>query len=68
MIVFSDAAHLQVFASKQRPKRLTLHCSDFTTRDFVVKGAEDLRVDQRVEQLFDVMNGLAAGHAGCAAR
>ena len=59
---------VHVFDSKQFPKLLTLHCSDFRSRKFVVKGAEDLRIDARVEQLMDVMNGIAGGHAGCAAR
>ena len=28
---------LHVFTSKQLPKKLTMHCSDLTSRDFVVK-------------------------------
>lgn len=30
-----------------------------------VKGGEDLRVDQRVEQLFEVMNAVMATSASC---
>ena len=66
--VVSFGRQVLVFRSKQLPKKLTVHCSDFGSREFVVKGAEDLRIDARVEQLMDVMNGIAAGHAGCANR
>jgi hypothetical protein len=45
-----------------------LYCSDFTSRDFVVKGAEDLRIDSRIQQLFDVMNGMVSQHPACSIR
>uniref|UniRef100_A0A8C5FRE6 DNA-dependent protein kinase catalytic subunit n=1 Tax=Gadus morhua TaxID=8049 RepID=A0A8C5FRE6_GADMO len=35
---------------------------------FLVKGGEDLRQDQRIEQLFGVMNTMLAGHAPCTLR
>ncbi|GLC72232.1 hypothetical protein PLESTF_001221800 [Pleodorina starrii] len=57
-----------VFSSKQRPKLITLYCSDLSTREFVVKGGEDVRLDERIQQLFDVMNGLAIHDAACARR
>ncbi|GAX74143.1 hypothetical protein CEUSTIGMA_g1592.t1 [Chlamydomonas eustigma] len=59
---------LEVFRSKQLPKRLTLYCSDFTSRDFVVKGAEDLRIDARIQQLFDIMNGMVSQRPACSIR
>jgi DNA-dependent protein kinase catalytic subunit len=34
----------------------------------VVKGGEDVRIDERIQQLFVVMAGLAQQHPGCAAR
>lgn len=34
----------------------------------MVKGGEDVRIDERIQQLFVVMAGLAAQHPGCAAR
>jgi DNA-dependent protein kinase catalytic subunit len=33
-----------------------------------VKGGEDVRIDERIEQLLVVMAGLAQQHSGCAAR
>ncbi|KAJ1459750.1 kinase-like domain-containing protein [Pelagophyceae sp. CCMP2097] len=44
-----------VFASLRRPKRLTLRCSDARPRSFLVKGGEDLRNDDRIQQLFAAM-------------
>jgi len=47
-------------ASKQRPKRLTVLGSDEREHWFLVKGGEDVRLDERVEQLFGAVNGLLA--------
>ena len=46
------------------PAALPACRSDLSTRRLVVKGGEDVRIDERVEQLFDVMNGLAAHDPG----
>ena len=35
--------------------------------EWIVKGGEEVRIDQRVEQLFDVMNGLMQRQPGAAA-
>ncbi|KAH8067434.1 phosphatidylinositol kinase [Aureococcus anophagefferens] len=58
---------LLALASKQRPKRLTIVATDGAAYDYLVKGGEDLRLDDRVEQLFDAM-GAALSRAGGAAR
>ncbi|GFR45335.1 hypothetical protein Agub_g6703, partial [Astrephomene gubernaculifera] len=36
---------VSVFGSKQRPKLLTMYCSDLSSRQWVVKGGEDVRLD-----------------------
>lgn len=54
--ILSFDSLLGVLPSKQLPKRLTLRCSDERDYTFLVKGGEDLRLDQRIEQLFGVMN------------
>ncbi|KAL3667954.1 hypothetical protein V7S43_006831 [Phytophthora oleae] len=54
-----------VLASKQLPKRLTVHCSDEKDYTFLVKGGEDLRLDQRIEQLFGVMNQILEADPRC---
>jgi len=37
------------------------------TASMCVQGGEDLRMDQRIQQLFDVMNGLLRHHPAAAA-
>lgn len=56
--ILSFSSMLGVLASKQLPKQITMHCSDEKDYTFLVKGGEDLRLDQRIEQLFDVMNQI----------
>uniref|UniRef100_A0A2K5DLH3 DNA-dependent protein kinase catalytic subunit n=1 Tax=Aotus nancymaae TaxID=37293 RepID=A0A2K5DLH3_AOTNA len=57
-----------VMASMRRPKRIIIRGHDETEHPFLVKGGEDLRQDQRVEQLFQVMNGILAGDSACSQR
>lgn len=45
-----------VLSSIRRPKRLILHGENEKKYMFLVKGIEDLRLDQRIEQLFDIIN------------
>jgi FKBP12-rapamycin complex-associated protein len=42
---------LVVITSKQRPRRLTIHGEDGENYDFLLKGHEDLRQDERVMQV-----------------
>ncbi|KAJ7823024.1 phosphatidylinositol 3-kinase [Mycena leptocephala] len=49
---------LTVIASKQRPRRLCLTGSDGRDYQYVLKGHEDLRQDERVMQLFSLVNNL----------
>jgi phosphatidylinositol kinase/protein kinase (PI-3 family) len=59
---------LLCLSSKQRPKVLKMRGSDEKDYKFVVKGGEDLRLDQRIEQLFDVMNTILSRDSSCAKR
>lgn len=54
--------------SIRRPKRLIIRGDDERDHPFLVKGGEDLRQDQRIEQLFGVMNILLSHDAACAHR
>ncbi|KAG2951098.1 hypothetical protein PC129_g2200 [Phytophthora cactorum] len=63
--ILSFDSILGVLASKQLPKRLTVHCSDEKDYTFLVKGGEDLRLDQRIEQLFGVMNQILDADPRC---
>uniref|UniRef100_A0A6Q2XXY4 DNA-dependent protein kinase catalytic subunit n=1 Tax=Esox lucius TaxID=8010 RepID=A0A6Q2XXY4_ESOLU len=55
-----------VMSSIRKPKRLIVRGDDEREYPFLVKGGEDLRQDQRIEQLFSVMNILLAQDAPCA--
>ncbi|KAK9796984.1 hypothetical protein WJX73_006710 [Symbiochloris irregularis] len=65
IVAFGKAVH--VFSSKQQPKRLTIYTDDFRQCEWIVKGGEEMRIDQRVEQLLGVMNGLLSRSAPCRA-
>ena len=51
---------LKVIGSKQRPRQLTIGGSDGAHYQFLLKGHEDLRQDERVMQLFGLVNRLLA--------
>jgi DNA-dependent protein kinase catalytic subunit len=59
---------LECFTSLRRPKVLVIRGSDEREYKFVVKGGEDLRLDQRIEQLFEVMNNALQADPMCARR
>lgn len=56
-------SQLLIMASKQMPKRLVILGSDEREHWFLVKGGEDVRLDERVEQLFGIINSLVAPDA-----
>ena len=57
-----------VMPSLRRPVRITMLCSDESERSFLVKQGEDIRLDQRIQQLFGSMNDLLRADAKCAER
>lgn len=59
--IASVSPTLSVIASKQRPRRLTMIGSDGQRYRFLLKGHEDLRQDERVMQLFRLVNALLDG-------
>uniref|UniRef100_A0A3Q4AQN1 DNA-dependent protein kinase catalytic subunit n=1 Tax=Mola mola TaxID=94237 RepID=A0A3Q4AQN1_MOLML len=59
---------VKVMSSIRRPKRLIIRGDDERDHPFLVKGGEDLRQDQRIEQLFAVMNILLSHDAACTQR
>jgi serine/threonine-protein kinase mTOR len=54
----SIEGHIGVIASKQRPRKLVMNGSDGKGHLFLLKGHEDLRQDERVMQLFGLVNAL----------
>jgi FKBP12-rapamycin complex-associated protein len=51
---------LGVMSTKQKPRKLTMKGSDGRDYTFLLKGHEDLRQDERVMQLFGLVNTLLA--------
>lgn len=49
---------LNIITSKQRPRKLTIKGSNGRNYMFLLKGHEDLRQDERVMQLFGLVNTL----------
>lgn len=54
-----------ILGSIRRPKRLTVHGSNEKDYHLLVKGGEDLRLDQRVQQLFQIMNTIFTDDPTC---
>ncbi|KAL3082736.1 hypothetical protein niasHS_010538 [Heterodera schachtii] len=60
--------HLQVITSKQRPRKIYIRGSDGKEYIFLLKGHEDPRQDERVMQLFGLVNSLILREAGTSRR
>lgn len=52
----SFSASVDVIASKQRPRKMSITGSNGEVYQFLLKGNEDLRQDERVMQLFGLIN------------
>ncbi|GAU90192.1 DNA dependent Protein Kinase catalytic subunit [Ramazzottius varieornatus] len=66
IVAFGD--EVLILGSKQRPKRIVFRGDDEKDYFYLVKGGEDIRLDQRVEQLFVLMNRIFSQDADCAKR
>ena len=49
---------LLIMNSLRRPKRIIIQLSDKRSCKVLVKNGEDLRLDQRIQQLFELCNGI----------
>ncbi|KAI5638456.1 phosphatidylinositol 3- and 4-kinase domain-containing protein [Phthorimaea operculella] len=58
VLVSDDTEEIRVITSKQRPRRLCIRGSNGKDYMFLLKGHEDLRQDERVMQLFGLVNTL----------
>ncbi|XP_061073095.1 DNA-dependent protein kinase catalytic subunit [Conger conger] len=59
---------VKVMTSIRKPKRLIIRGDDEREHPFLVKGGEDLRQDQRIEQLFGIMNTILSQDSSCSQR
>ena len=66
--ISSFVTTLHVMSSKQRPRRCGIHGSDGREYRYLLKGHEDLRQDERVMQLFGLVNTLLAEDADTASQ
>lgn len=65
MKIMSFDPTLSVISSKQRPRKLTIKGSDGNPYQYVLKGHEDIRQDERVMQLFGLVNTLLSVDSEC---
>ncbi len=56
--IISFDRNMTVIPSKQRPRRMRMQGSDGIAYEFCLKGHEDIRQDERVMQLFGLVNTL----------
>ena len=63
-------SHFQILVlnSIRKPKRIIIRGDDEWEYPFLVKGGEDLRLDQRIEQLFGIMNQILREDPACCQR
>ncbi|KAI9673478.1 MAG: phosphatidylinositol kinase- protein kinase tor1 [Caeruleum heppii] len=54
-----------VIQSKQRPRKISLRGDDGITYTYLLKGHEDIRQDERVMQLFGLVNTLLSTDSEC---
>ncbi|XP_073085590.1 DNA-dependent protein kinase catalytic subunit isoform X1 [Manis javanica] len=59
---------VKVMDSIRKPKRIVIRGHDEREYPFLVKGGEDLRQDQRIGQVFEVMNVILSQDAACSQR
>ncbi|XP_015748747.1 PREDICTED: DNA-dependent protein kinase catalytic subunit-like [Acropora digitifera] len=57
-----------ILSSIRKPKRIIIRGDDEKDHFFLVKGGEDLRLDQRIEQLFGLMNDVMTSYPACSQR
>ncbi|CAI4230041.1 unnamed protein product [Auanema sp. JU1783] len=61
--IASVGTHLTIISSKQRPRKMTMRGSNGLEYAFLLKGREDPRQDERVMQLFGLVNTLLVNNA-----
>jgi len=59
---------VQILHSKTRPKRITMVRADGVALDFLLKGREDLRLDQRVMTMLRAFNASMLQHEAVSSR
>lgn len=63
LVKFNES--IEIFATLRQPIKLTMHGNDGRTHTFVVKYGEDIRQDQRIEQVLALMSTQMASDKNC---
>lgn len=63
--IASFDSRIDLMKSLRRPCRITVGGSDEKEHQFLIKGGEDLRQDQRIEQLFVAINDFLRDDPDC---
>jgi FKBP12-rapamycin complex-associated protein len=56
--ILSFKNQLSIIPSKQRPKKIVITGSNSKDYNYLLKGKEDLRLDERIMQLFSLINKM----------
>lgn len=63
--IASFDSRIDLMASLRRPCRVVIRGSDEKDHQFLIKGGEDLRQDQRIEQIFVAINDILREDPDC---
>ncbi|KAH7815900.1 Mammalian Target of Rapamycin C (MTOR C) [Monocercomonoides exilis] len=65
VMIDSFSASVEVLHSKQHPRRVEMKGSDGCVYPFLLKGHEDIRLDERMMQLLGLFNCIVVDRANC---
>lgn len=57
--------NVEIFKTLRKPIKITILCSDGKSYDFLVKYGEDLRQDERIQQMLSLMSEQLAADKNC---
>ncbi|KRY92665.1 DNA-dependent protein kinase catalytic subunit, partial [Trichinella pseudospiralis] len=63
--IIGFASDIEIMRSLKKPKKICIQGDDGRDYKYLVKAGEDLRQDERVQQLFDLMNGILQKQHQC---
>ncbi|KRY20767.1 DNA-dependent protein kinase catalytic subunit [Trichinella patagoniensis] len=63
--IIGFASDVEIMRSLKKPKKICIQGDDGRDYKYLVKAGEDLRQDERVQQLFDLMNGILQKQHQC---
>ena len=58
--------HLTVLPSIRKPKKIKIFGNNEKSYSYLIKGSEDLRLDERIQEIFKVMNEILQKDSNCA--